>query len=119
MKPKLRKGWEIADTITAATVALLVVVFAIFGFLVWQAFGTVATQASDRAERAADMLSARTHIVIGSVLALLDIVGRAEGIPDAVSADDFTNLTDAISRFCRRATAKRRSGCSIGAVATP
>lgn len=98
-KSPWRRVWEAADTIVAVTVALLTIVFAIFGFLVWQAFGNTVTQASTRAERAADVLSERTSLVVGSALSLLDVVGRVEGVPDAIFPDDFATLVASLSRF--------------------
>jgi two-component sensor histidine kinase len=98
-KSNRRVAWEAADTIVAATVALLVVVFAIFGFLVWQAFGNSVTQASTRAERAADVLSERTSFVVGSALGVLDVVSRTEGLPGAIAPGDLAHLSDVVSRL--------------------
>lgn len=103
-KAKARKRWEAADTIIAATVSLLIVVFAIFGFLVWQAFDNTIPQASARAERAAIGLSERMGLVAGSAMALLDVVARGEGEPDAIPAADVATLTKALDRLPAKIT---------------
>jgi two-component sensor histidine kinase len=103
-KAKTRKRWEAADTIVAATVSLLIVVFAIFGFLVWQAFDNTIPQASERAERAAVGLSERMGLVVGSAMALLDVVARGEVGPDAIPAADVATLTKVLARLPAKIT---------------
>ena len=93
--PKVKAGrrrWEAADTVLAASIGLVVIIFAVFGFLVWQAYFQVLEEAETRARRAADVVAEQTSWVVGSGLMFLS--RNAEEIAAAPNDAALTTAAD-------------------------
>jgi two-component sensor histidine kinase len=87
-----RRRWESADTVLAGSVGLIVLIFAILGFLVWQAYFQVLEEAETRARRAADVVAEQTGWVVGSGLMFLS--HKAEEIAAAPDDSALTTAAD-------------------------
>ncbi len=71
--------WSAADTVIAISAGLIVVVFAIFGFLCWQGYGSTIASAKVKAQDAADIVADDVLWSLGGGLAGLKIVAAASG----------------------------------------
>ena len=54
-----------AEAVLALTLLLVVTIFAIFGVLVWQGFGTTVRQAEGKTQSAADVVAEETQWLVG------------------------------------------------------
>jgi two-component system, sensor histidine kinase PdtaS len=78
----MRLKWEPADTVIALCGVLLLVVFAIFGVLVWQGYDATVAQAETKAQTAADIIAEEITWALGASQSLLDhIAADLEGQP--------------------------------------
>ena len=68
----MRLKWEPADTVIALSGVLLVVVFATFGFLVWQGYDATVAQAETKAQTSADIIAGEITWAFGASQTLLD-----------------------------------------------
>lgn len=83
--PRLR--WGPAETVVATAAALVVVIFAVFGFLVWQAYWQTLEQTRARSQAAADIIANETEWIVGGAVATLQQVATIAQTPADVSAD--------------------------------
>jgi two-component sensor histidine kinase len=75
-------NWRPASLVLGLSVGLLLIIFGIFGLLVWQAYGQIIAQAEAKAQSAADVVAAQTPWMTGSaVLALSQIEQSLGGDP--------------------------------------
>jgi two-component sensor histidine kinase len=83
------KRWRLqpADLVVGSSVALVVIIFAFFGFLVWQAYFQVLEGAKEKAQRAADIVAQETAWIAGAGVTLLnqfaELSSDASTIPNA------------------------------------
>lgn len=83
----MARRWEAADTVVALATGLLVVVFAVFGFLIWQGNAATVAQAEARAQASADVIAEESSWLVGANLALLETLARdIGGEPQRVNA---------------------------------
>lgn len=66
------RRWQPADTVVAVATALLVTVFAVFGFLIWQGYNATLASAEERAQRGAAIVASQAQWLIRSSLLFLD-----------------------------------------------
>jgi len=86
-----------AEIVLTFSITLLIVIFAIFGALVWQAYYQVTSQAAARAQAGADLVAQETSWVIGSGVLLLKRVETAlSGDPANFGADDRVSFDEAL-----------------------
>ena len=86
-RPVARLRWGPAATVVTAAVALIVIIFAIFGFLIWQAYWQTLTQARGQAQAAADVVASETELMVGGALATLQQVATIAQTPADVTPD--------------------------------
>ena len=73
----MSRRWGAAETVLTLSVGLLIIVFAIFGLLVWQGYDKTLADAQKSAQSGADVVSEDTRWLVGSSLLLLDRVNSA------------------------------------------
>ena len=95
--PRLRWRWKPADTVVAIATTLIVIIFAVFGFLCVQGYSTTIDGAKARAQTAADVVSDDIDWTISSGLSGLKFVAAAAGNnPAALTADEIAPLDAAL-----------------------
>lgn len=86
--PRRTRTWEAADTVIALTLFLLVAVFGIFGFLVWQGYGQTIEQARQKATASATIVAEEVRSSLSGRLELLAYVADTSALPGAALPDD-------------------------------
>lgn len=104
----MRRRWETADTVVAISAALLVAVFAIFGFLVWQGYSRTLDNARRNVGDAADIVATESKWFLATVLSRLD--AAAAGLPAADSDPADAMLADNAPIAIYGADGRRISG---------
>ena len=66
----MSRRWGAAETVLTLSVGLLIIVFAIFGLLVWQGYDKTLADAQKSAQSGADVVSEDTRWLVGSSLLL-------------------------------------------------
>ena len=82
-----RSRWGPAETVVATAAALVIVIFAVFGFLIWQAYWQTLEQARTRAQAAADIIANETEWIVGGAVATLQQVATIAQTPADVTAE--------------------------------
>ena len=96
-EPRARRRWEAADTVIALVSALIIVIFAIFGFLCWQGFGQALESARNRAQTTADIVATQSSWLLGGGLAALRIVeSKLAFEPAVLDPEDKAELDNAL-----------------------
>ena len=98
-KPGVRLRWGPAATVVTSATALIVVIFAVFGFLVWQAYWQALDQARDRAQLAGGIVASETQWMIGGALATLQQVANIAQTPADVTAETKAAFDRAIKNL--------------------
>jgi two-component sensor histidine kinase len=75
-RPAAGWKWSAAASVVALASALIVVIFAVFAFLCWQAYWQVLDQSKLKAQRAADVMAGQASWIVSSSLAVLDQVAQ-------------------------------------------
>ncbi|HYI60670.1 MAG TPA: histidine kinase dimerization/phosphoacceptor domain -containing protein [Acidimicrobiales bacterium] len=65
------KSWDAAAVVVAACTGLVIVIFAIFGLLVWQAYASAGPRAEREAQASADLLAEEAQWLVGGALTLI------------------------------------------------
>jgi two-component sensor histidine kinase len=92
------RRWEAADTVILAAIALLVLVFAVFGFLVWQGYYSTLRQAETKAQNAAGVVADEAQWVVGSARGLLTQLALASETDPAGAAPVRKPILDAAAQ---------------------
>jgi two-component sensor histidine kinase len=80
------RRWEAADTVILAAIVLLIAVFAVLGFLVWQGYYSALKEAETKATNAAGVVADETQWVVGAARGLLTQMALAsEAEPTATT----------------------------------
>ena len=86
-----------AETVLVLAVALVVIIFAIFGVLVWQGFGITLQQAEAKTQSAADVVSEETQWLVGaSLLTLRRVEYTLQDNPTNLTPTNKAALDDAV-----------------------
>jgi two-component sensor histidine kinase len=86
-----------AEAVLALTLLLVVTIFAIFGVLVWQGFGTTVRQAEGKTQSAADVVAEETQWLVGSSLLTLRRVDfTLQGNPANLTPANKAALDEAV-----------------------
>ena len=97
--PRWQLRWTAAETIVAGAVALVIVIFAIFGFLVWQAYWQMLDQTRVRAQTAAGIVANETQWLVGGTLANLQQIANVATAPSDVTAETKAAFDQAIAHL--------------------
>lgn len=93
----MRLKWEPADTVIALCGVLLLIVFAIFGVLVWQGYDATVAQAETKAQTSADIIAGEITWAFGAGQTLLDHIALdLEGDPSNLDASRGTQFDQAV-----------------------
>ncbi len=84
----LGRRWEAADTVVALSAALVVIIFAVFGFLCWQGYGQTLDAARAKSQRAADLVASQAGWMLGGSLAALELIESKLAFEPAVLAPE-------------------------------
>ncbi len=82
--PFASRRWESADTVIAVVSALILVIFAVFAFLIWQGFGTTLEATKKRAQVSADIVATQSSWLLGSGLTALRLIDSKLAFEPAV-----------------------------------
>jgi two-component sensor histidine kinase len=91
--------WTPATIVIAMAVVLVVVIWAIFLFLCWQAFDTAIDNARAKAQGAADIVADESTWLLGSAHAILAQLGAAAPLPADITAEQKAVLDAALRPF--------------------
>lgn len=98
--PRVSVGrWTPAAIVIAMAVALVVVIWAVFLFLCWQAFGTTIENAKTKAQGAADVVAEETTWMLGSAHAMLAQLAASALLPADITAAQKSVLDAALRPF--------------------
>ena len=98
-KPGARLRWGPAATVVASAVALVIVIFGVFGFLVWQAYWQTLDQTRDKAQLAGGIVASETQWLIGGARATLQQVANIAQTPADVTADTMAAFEKSIQNM--------------------
>jgi two-component sensor histidine kinase len=90
------KRWTPAAIVIAMAVALVVVIWAIFLFLCWQAFGTTIETAKTKTQGAADIVAEESTWLLGSAHAILAQLAAGAPLPADITAEQKAVLDAAL-----------------------
>ncbi len=72
--PATRRRWEAADTVISLSGGLIIIIFAIFGFLCWQGYWAAIEAGKARAQTAANIAASQTSWMLGGGLSALRLI---------------------------------------------
>ncbi len=99
-EPKKRFRWEAAHTVIAFTLTLLLIVYVVFGFLIWVAVQNSFSQSQENAQRGADLVARQTAWTIGSARNTLDLaVAVIDNRPETFGSEQAALTADAIAQM--------------------
>jgi two-component sensor histidine kinase len=102
---KSARRWRPANIVIALASTLILIIFAIFAFLCWQAYGTVLEAGRLKAQTAANIVSDDIAWAVGASRASLKLVAAKAGDdPSALSEDDKKELDAALADLPASAT---------------
>ncbi len=90
--PRRKRSWEAADTVLSLTLFLLIAVFGIFAFLVWQGYGRTLDDARQTATASATIVAEEVRSSLSGRLDLLAYVATTSALPEAVPPEGIRLL---------------------------
>lgn len=92
-----KRRWEAADTVIALAGGLIIVIFAIFGFLCWQGYASTIENAKVRAQTSANIMATQAAWLLGGGLTSLRLIeAKLAFEPAVLDPVEKADLDDAL-----------------------